>query len=415
MKDCDEKLKAQAVGNALYGLQCMSSKHDEVRKLLVVLTGKAQDCEKLDAQAVGNALYGLQGMSSEHAEVRSLLAVLTGKVKDCEEIDAQAVGNALYGLQCMSSEHDEVRKLLVVLTGKVKDCDEKLKAQHVGNALYGLQGMSSEHDAVRKLLVVLTGKVKDCEEKLDAQAVGNALYGLQGTSSEHDEVRKLLVVLTGKVKDCEEKLDAQSVGNALYGLQCADVDNETVRALLAALKDKVKVFLKRNKSDHSTFDVLDLQRSFILCRHHIVAMLGSETLWSDYTSKLAAEHTLRKQQLDPFFTTRAKFQSNYEKDVYKRVVALASELQITDVHHNVYLLDCFESDITFTVRDGKGAAVVVNVEVDGAHHERQRKKRFCSLRDEELQSKGIRVARITTREIDSILRKTIAQVRALQP
>ena len=55
--------------------------------------------ETLDAQAVGNALYGLQGMSSDNAEVRSLVRALSGHVERCREpLSAQHVGNALYGL-----------------------------------------------------------------------------------------------------------------------------------------------------------------------------------------------------------------------------------------------------------------------------------------------------------------------------
>ena len=202
----------------------------------------------------------------------------------------------------------------------------------------------------------------------------------------------------------------------MYGLQGTDVNNETVRALLTVLNDKAQVCLEKDMSDHFTFGIMDIQRSFILCRRHVVAMLGSDTLWSEYNNKLAAELTQRREQRDTFFVDSAKFQSKYEKDVFNRVVALAAELRITDVHRNVFFLDCFECDIMFTVRDSNGAAVVVNVEVDGAHHERQQKKTFCRLRDEELRRHGIYVARIsdiTDILIDKMLRKTVAQARAL--
>jgi hypothetical protein len=49
---------------------------------------------------VGNALYGMQGMSSDCSEVRDVLSSLAIKVRGCkEDLGAQAVGNALYGLQ----------------------------------------------------------------------------------------------------------------------------------------------------------------------------------------------------------------------------------------------------------------------------------------------------------------------------
>ena len=49
----------------------------EVRQLVAALTAKVQEFEKLrDAQAVGNALYGLQKMG-ESQEVGQLVAALT--------------------------------------------------------------------------------------------------------------------------------------------------------------------------------------------------------------------------------------------------------------------------------------------------------------------------------------------------
>ena len=49
----------------------------------------------MKAQAVGNALYGLQGMSRDNEDVRSLVRALSGQVQRCNEpLDAQEVGNA---------------------------------------------------------------------------------------------------------------------------------------------------------------------------------------------------------------------------------------------------------------------------------------------------------------------------------
>ena len=61
---------------------------------------KVESCsDALKAQSVGNALYGLQKMSSDSAEVRSLLLALVPKVESCSEaLKAQNVGNALYGI-----------------------------------------------------------------------------------------------------------------------------------------------------------------------------------------------------------------------------------------------------------------------------------------------------------------------------
>jgi hypothetical protein len=64
----------------------MKSDYKEVRELLHVLSTQVSGCiEPLSAQAVGNALYGLQGMSSDCKEVRELLHVLAGQVSGCTE------------------------------------------------------------------------------------------------------------------------------------------------------------------------------------------------------------------------------------------------------------------------------------------------------------------------------------------
>ena len=39
-------------------------------------------------------------------------------------------------------------------------------------------------------------------------------------------------------------------------------------------------------------------------------------------------------------------------------------------------------------------SLLINIEVDGVHHWQEKKKRFCRLRDEYLQSRGVVIARI---------------------
>ena len=81
----------------------------EVRQLIFALANKvAGSNTELVAQAVGNALYGCQMMTSDHEEVRYLLQVLSVKVNQCTELlEAQNVGNALYGLRGMGSDYKE--------------------------------------------------------------------------------------------------------------------------------------------------------------------------------------------------------------------------------------------------------------------------------------------------------------------
>ena len=57
----DGEFRAREASNALYGLRCMSSDTPEVRLLVKVLANKLMLCNTvMVAQAVGNALYGIQ-------------------------------------------------------------------------------------------------------------------------------------------------------------------------------------------------------------------------------------------------------------------------------------------------------------------------------------------------------------------
>jgi hypothetical protein len=85
--------------------------------------------ESLKAQEVGNMLYGLQGMKSDCPQVRALLRELPRLVMRCTEpLKEQEVGNMLYGLHGMKSDCPEVRQLLRELLRLVITCTEPLKS-----------------------------------------------------------------------------------------------------------------------------------------------------------------------------------------------------------------------------------------------------------------------------------------------
>merc|ERR1719313_1482448 len=82
--DYEPRLKAQEVGNVLYGFQSMMDSLD-TREIIIGLIPRIQSCnELLLGQHVGNALYGLQGFT-DSPEVRQLLAVLAPKIHECRE------------------------------------------------------------------------------------------------------------------------------------------------------------------------------------------------------------------------------------------------------------------------------------------------------------------------------------------
>ena len=70
----DEAIPGQTLSMILYGLKSNKFEQKESRGMLSCLHRIVMKCEEpFGAQHVGNALYGLQGMSSDNAEVRSLV------------------------------------------------------------------------------------------------------------------------------------------------------------------------------------------------------------------------------------------------------------------------------------------------------------------------------------------------------
>ena len=159
------------LGASLYGFQRMSGDCPEVRALLAAVTTKMLNFKmRLNAQAVGNALWGLQGMGSGLAEVRHVVQVLVRHVRAADPLDAQAVSNALFGLQRMSTASAEVCQLLSALAVKIEYCAQPLSKQEVDDAVVGLQGLLAADDADRPsaelqgLLSAFARQIKRCKE-----------------------------------------------------------------------------------------------------------------------------------------------------------------------------------------------------------------------------------------------------------
>jgi hypothetical protein len=128
MQASDESFLPRTVGNALYGLQNMSSAVPEVRQLLAAIIDKAKGSNgTMTSQGIGNALYGLQSMDTRSPEVCELLLLLRGMMRrasqtDCVSLNPQEVGNALFGLRNMSYLTPGVPELLSALHKEAENC-----------------------------------------------------------------------------------------------------------------------------------------------------------------------------------------------------------------------------------------------------------------------------------------------------
>ena len=154
----------------------------DVKLLLRSLAPKVAGLqERLTSQELGNALYGLQRMTSSSDDVRLIIRALIPKIESCVvPIEAATLSRGLYGLQSMSSDCDDVRALIRALVPKVESCDMSLSGHDISHVLYGLQGMSSDSADAILLLDALQPIIDRSESSLSIQEVANALYGLQG-------------------------------------------------------------------------------------------------------------------------------------------------------------------------------------------------------------------------------------------
>ena len=118
---------------------------------------------ELDSQGVGNALFGLQGMSSDVPEVRQLVGVLVRKVDELTaELDAQGVGNALYGLQGIDISEQWVQPIRQWLQRLDSMCEEveTVEPEYVATQVLGFSCSLQSLLIVSHCDVVLSRQLK---------------------------------------------------------------------------------------------------------------------------------------------------------------------------------------------------------------------------------------------------------------
>lgn len=412
----------QNLSMSLYGLQRNNCEDEPSRRLLSVLAKMTTQCiGTFNSQCVGNSLYGLQGMSSEHEEVREMLTALVPKVKNIEgSIDSQNMGSALYGLQGMSSDHAEVCAMLSALLPIVKTCNESLDVKAVVNALYGFQGMSSDSFEVREMLVALVPIIKNCNGHMNAQGVGNTLYGLQGMSGDSAEVCALLVALMPLLRNCIEPLNALAVSNAIYGLRVSLSSLES-QPIVDYLLSHALILVKPPASLKlmSTNDMINLRRSIIFSLPALQACLNSDhSKWEEINTLLDNEFISRRERFPQNNGVDAS-RSNAEKRL-RHLCAKVFEKSDIKLSSNEHLLNLFECDIVLRIpyvdgggavsnqsTSGGGGCLIINIEVDGAHHIRGNRKRFRHLRDGYLMLRGVVIVRLTAIALGKMKNKQV--------
>ena len=110
---------------------------------------------------------------------------------------------------------------------------------------------------------------------------------------------------------------------------------------------------------------------------------------------LTDELASRRRDEDGYYE-HSGLQSEAERRMYD-IASKACQNPDIEIHTNVHLFDLFESDTILKVpSNGANNDIIINIEVDGTHHKREKKITFCERKDKYSKSKGISVARIST-------------------
>ena len=120
------------------------------------------------------------------------------------------------------------------------------------------------------------------------------------------------------------------------------------------------------------------------------------------------------------------FKSHSEQRMHTAAIKVSGGSNLR-VSHNEHLFGLFECDVEVRVprsvdtHNGEGSrgipqghdldnrlqergeqSLIINIEVDGVHHRWEEKNRFCRLRDEYLQSRGVVIARIEVSALNAM-------------
>jgi hypothetical protein len=247
--------------------------------------------------------------------------------------------------------------------------------------------------------------------------VRNAFYGVQGISSDSSEVSDMLTTLAVKIRSCKKNLTVQEVGKAFYDLHgLNEIGNKTdfisvirfVQLQLKIIVESTSPFLglspgRSSMSKVGTKDLVILCQSLVLILPEISTIITMEE-YKDLRKMqnlLTNELACRRLYGDLFYK-RMDFQSRAERRLYN-IASKACRDKNMKFNANSHLFDLFESDIIIRIPPADGGGdIIINIEVDGIHHNFEKKIIFCERKDKYLKSRGVFVSRISTYVMDDM-------------
>jgi hypothetical protein len=402
------------MSKCLKAMRGMSSDQPEVRDLLSSLLGKARSSSEVyTARSVANALYGMKRMSSDCREVREILSHFAKKLRKSEgDFNDLDVSNAFEGLEGMSSDRKEVREALAALVTKMRNFKDDLSAQALGNSLCGLQGMNSDSLEVQDVLYAIAIELRKSKDRFTTVDISNAFYGMQGMSNDNRDVQNILSVLSTKVIAHEEALSFDQLGNILYGLQGinSQEDNEQFNTIFTVIIEYLSTLINRSIDESTinipTKDMVCLKQSMIFISPNLQKILSLEEfkIWENINEKFTVELKIRKKNNDLYYNERQVECKETERLFV--VIQKVTQSCNVDIIVKGHLFDVFESDFILKIpnlTEGlEGQYKVYNIEIDGMHLVKEKKKLFCNRKDEYLISERVSVLRISSAKLSQM-------------
>ena len=457
MQKCPEKFTLKTLTMAGRGMQWLESGLKDVQAFLRAFTPKLDAFDQqLDLECTLSLLRGLWGLSSVDGAVRQYITVLAKKLRASPDLHIPLSRlSDLVGLQNMSSDRDEVLQLLAAIISKIKTSSDAGKEEggvfvtpipvrQIAMCMYGLKSMSSDSRQVNLLVAsllpasyresLLQGESSEYPaldvNGMDSKMFGMWLHGMQHMHSARLEVRAMMRCFTAALHASKE---TQIDTRALYGLQRMR-DSIEAKELLDVIAERLKSEARSNSYFCSDMGLAlyglrgvgasgDKWKSLLTLWIKRMKEIPSQPYKARYLSHLsncyqsavlvsfestALWESILHYQLDADFDEAVRnVKARWEEQKlqaplspalgveqeYGRAVELLIQRPDAVVETNASIHG-FEADRVIRFTDNC-QEIVVNVEIDGIHHnEVVKKKLFCRLRDRYLKTLGVKVFRI---------------------
>ena len=256
---------ANALSVVACGLQLYNDSHQAARKMLSTICDSLNSSIQWTPKEAVNVLFGLQSMSSKMPEVRRLLSLFLQHVKPVAadaDVSAKMISKGIFSLKNMSSDDQCTREILSFHVQLIGACNERLNEQSLSQSLCGLQEFNSNHHEVRELLshlVTLIQRYPVSDLVLQPNQIIKAFLGIRRMNCTHEAVADLLRILMeiicnqdGGVYD----LNPRILGCLFLGIQNVNEDNSILPKFLNVLHSHIE------SCDSSSFSELSFVNMF---------------------------------------------------------------------------------------------------------------------------------------------------------